>query len=124
MILLLRQDMFHIAGQSNFIISTRIAGALAVICAMVYGVYIAAYGSVAAGLVWVMSAMTLGWVGNMVFSLLLVLVSEARHSAARHTAGGTKTNARFREARAGSGGRLPAASSSRALVVSGSRKSR
>ena len=84
--------MFHIAGKTNFVISARIAGALFVLCAIVYGAYIALQGSVTTGLVWIMSAMTLGWVSNMVFSLLLVLISEARHSAVRHTAGGTKTN--------------------------------
>ncbi len=91
---------------------------------MIYGAYLAAHGSIATGLVWIMSAMTLGWVCDMVFNLLLVLVSESRHSAMRHTGGGTKTNARFRQARPGSGGRLLNVSRSRELVVSGPRKSR
>ena len=91
---------------------------------MAFGVYLALYGSLATGLVWIMSALTFGWVSNMIFSLLLVLISDARHSAARHTTGGTKTNARFREARPGSGGRLQTVSRSRELVVSGTRKPR
>ncbi len=120
--LTLGRDMLQIAGKSNFVISARIAGLIAIVCAMAYGAYVAAHGSVATGLVWIMSAITLGWVCNMVFSLLLVLVCDARHSVARHKAGSTKTNMRFREQHARSGGRMFGTSNCRELVVSGSRK--
>ena len=102
--LTLGRDMFHIAGKTNFVISVRLAGALTVVCAMAFGGYLALYGSLATGLVWIMSALTLGWVGNMVFSLLLVLISDARNSAARHTTKVIETpHNRYRRLHLGSG---------------------
>jgi hypothetical protein len=68
--------MFSIASKIIFLaFLLRTLAAVAIVGAVGYGFYIAYHGAVIMGLIWVVSALAVGWVGNLVFKLVYVLAS-------------------------------------------------
>ena len=68
--------MFSIASKIIFLaFLLRTLAAFAIVGAVGYGFYIAYHGLIVMGVIWIVSAVTFGWVGNMVFQLVYVLAS-------------------------------------------------
>lgn len=68
--------MFSVASKIIFLaFLLRTLAAVAIVGAIGYGFYIAYHGLIVMGVIWVVSAVSIGWVGNMVFQLVYVLAS-------------------------------------------------
>jgi hypothetical protein len=69
-------NMFSVASKIIFLaFLLRTLAAVAIVGAIGYGFYIAYHGLIVMGVIWVVSAVSIGWVGNMVFQLVYVLAS-------------------------------------------------
>ena len=61
----------------------RVVGAVAVVAAVGFGIYLLANNSMMQGATWIIGAVACGWVGNIVSNLVILLGSAAAGPFAR-----------------------------------------